>query len=144
LCTLIQRWVGALACTAALSACASNPKRPTPIIVADGTEVQQFENIAMCGDMEKFVSALAPVGKHLGRKWDEVLGEDNTQECSVRLSLDKNGHIKGRELVRCDDSASLDRVLAAADPVPAPTDPCLLDRLNGITINLNSQKKPAE
>jgi hypothetical protein len=71
------------------------------------------------------------------------LGEDNTQECSIRLSVDKTGHIKGRELVRCEDAASLDRVLAAADPVPVPTDLCLLDRLNGITISLNSQK-PAQ
>jgi hypothetical protein len=137
---MTQRFAVTLACAAALSACANNPKRTPPIVVADGTEVQQFTNIAMCGDMEKFVSALAPVGKYLGRKWDEVLGEDNTQECSVRLSIDKSGHIKGRELIRCEDSDSLDRVLAAADPVPAPADPCLLDRLNDITINLNSQK----
>jgi hypothetical protein len=141
--TLMQRLVVALACTAALSTCASNPKSPSPVIIADGTEVQQFANIAMCGDMEKFVSALAPVGKHLGRKWDEVLGEDNNQECSIRLSVDKSGHIKGRELVRCEDSAALDKVLAAADPVPVPTDPCLLDRLNGVTISLNN-RKPAE
>jgi hypothetical protein len=142
-CTLTQTLVVTLACATAVSACAINQNRRPPVIVADGTEVQQFENIAMCGDTEKFVSALAPVGKHLGRKWDEVLGEDNTQECSIRLSVDKSGHIKGRELVRCEDAASLDRVLAAADPVPVPTDLCLLDRLNGITISLNSQK-PAQ
>ena len=141
MCKMIQMLVVTLTCAMALSACASNPKRATPVIVADGTEVQQFANLAMCGDMEIFVSALAPVGKHLGRKWDEVLGENNTQECSVRLSVVKSGHIKSRELVKCDDADSLDRVLAAADPVPVPTDPCLLDRLNGITINLNSPKK---
>lgn len=140
MCRLTRGLVVTLACAVTLSACAGNPTRSPPVVVADGTEVQQLVNIAMCGDMEKFVSALAPVGKHLGRKWDEVLGEENTQECSVRLSIDKSGHILGRELIRCDDSASLDRVLAAADPVPAPTDPCLLDRLNGVTIDLNSQQ----
>jgi hypothetical protein len=142
-CTLTQMLMVTLACTAALSACASNAKRPQPVIIADGTEVQQFANIAMCGDIEKFVSALAPVGKHLGRKWDEVLGEDNREECSIRLSVDESGHIRSRELVRCENSAALDRVLAAADPVPVPADPCLLDRLNGVTISLNS-KVPAE
>jgi hypothetical protein len=137
----IHRLALILAGAAALSACASNPKSSAPVIVADGTEMRQLENMAMCGDMERFVSALGAVGKHLGRKWDEVLGEDNAQQCSIRLSVDRDGRIKGRELVKCDDPASLDRVLAAADPVPAPTEPCLLDRLNNITINLNNAKQ---
>ena len=133
-CTKLTLLIG----TAVLSACASSPKSSAPAIVADGTEMKQFENLVMCGDMPTFVTALGNVGRHLGRVWDEVLGKDNIQKCSIRLRVDQDGHIKGREVLSCEDVPALDAVLAAADPVPAPKDPCLLDRLNGVTINLNS------
>jgi hypothetical protein len=136
-----DRWTLMLLGTVGLSACASNPRSSPPVIVADGTEMKQFENLVMCGDMPTFVAALGGVGKHLGRVWDEVLGTDDTQQCSIRLRVDQSGHISGREVLSCDDVAALDRVLAAADPIPAPKDQCLLARLNNVTIDLNSQSE---
>jgi hypothetical protein len=111
------------------------------VIVADGTEMKQIERLAMCGDMEAFVSALATVAKHLGRKWDEVLGTDNKQLCSIRINVNQAGQILGREVLSCEDVAALDKVLAAADPVPAPKDACLLASLNAIKFEINSDKK---
>jgi hypothetical protein len=135
-------WCGlVLIAAAALSACASKQKTSAPVIVADGTEMKQFEKLVMCGDMPAFVSAMADVGRHLARVRDEVLGGDYTQKCSIRLSVDQEGHITGREVLSCAEVTSLDAVLAAADPVPAPKDPCLLARLNDITLELKGQSK---
>ena len=120
-----------------LSACATEPKSPVPVIVADGTEAQQFAKLITCGNVEKFVTEVGKVGKHLGSTWDEVLGKDNTQKCSIRIRVDQHGQIQGREVLACDDVAALDKVLAAASPVPVPQDPCLLSHVNGIAIQLN-------
>jgi hypothetical protein len=68
-------------------------------------------------------------------------GENNAQQCSIRLRVDAGGVILGREVLSCDDVAALDRVLVAASPVPAPTDPCLLSSLNSIRLDLNSPQK---
>jgi hypothetical protein len=123
-----------------LAGCASSPQ-PKNVIVADGTEARQFENLVMCGNAQAFMMALGDVGKHLGKAWDDVLGADNQQQCEIRIRVDQSGHILEREVVSCDDADSLTSVLKGADPVPVPSDACLLASINGSSYQLNSSRK---
>ena len=60
-----------------LSACASNLNTSAPVIVADGTEVEQFEDLFFCGDADRFSIALGTIGQELGAAWDKKFGKSS-------------------------------------------------------------------
>ena len=125
-----------------LSGCnATTPKKESNIIVADGTEVQQFEAMFFCSDKEGFMVALGDVGSHLGKSWDAVMGDNNQAECTVRINVDKAGEILEHEIVKCEDASKLNEVIKAASPVPVPKNECLLQKINGVKYTLNSNKE---
>lgn len=125
-----------------LSACNSaTPKKESNVIVADGTEVQQFEAMFFCGDKEGFLVALGDVGSHLGKSWKAVMGDNSQAECTVRINVNKTGEILEHEIVTCEDSSKLKEVIKAASPVPVPNNECLLHKINGVKYTLNSNKE---
>lgn len=125
-----------------LVACnATTPSKQNNVIVADGTEVQQFEAMFFCSDKEGFMVALGDVGSHLGAVWDTVMGENNKAECTVRIDVNSSGNILGHEVVSCEDTSKLNEVLSTASPVPVPKSECLLQKVNGVQYTLNSNKE---
>lgn len=128
---------GILAILVLLSACAENQTK-TPVIVADGTEVEQFEKLFFCGDSEGFTKALGDVGSKLGDAWDKVEGEESPHECTVRINVDQSGNIIGHEVVTCEKPSAIPAVLSAASPVPVPDNKCMFKSINGVKFGLNS------
>ncbi|UTA47579.1 hypothetical protein L1F30_15665 [Simiduia sp. 21SJ11W-1] len=125
-----------------LSACnATTPKKENNIIVADGTEIQQFEAMFFCSDKEGFMVALGDVGTHLGKSWDAIMGDNNQTECTVRIKVNKAGDILEHEIVTCEDPTKLIDVIKVASPVPVPTNECLLQKVNEVNYTLNSNKE---
>ncbi|WP_444922798.1 hypothetical protein ACJJH9_11280 [Microbulbifer sp. DLAB2-AF] len=123
-----------------LSAC-SNAKRSTPVIIADGTEATQFENLVFCGNANRFAKVMGDVGSKLGDAWDQVAGSESQDECTVRIKTDKKGNILSHEVVTCENPGVLPDVMAAASPVPVPENDCLLRNINSIKYGINSAKK---
>ena len=121
-----------------LASCASPPVSETPTIVADGTEVSQFENLFFCGDSERFAKVMGQVGTELGSAWDQVEGESSVEKCTVRIKTDSSGNIVNHEIVECDKPQVISKVLMVASPVTLPNDRCLLNKVNGIKFVLNS------
>ncbi len=128
---------GILAILILLSACAENQKM-TPVIVADGTEAEQFEKLFFCGDSEDFTKALGDVGSKLGAAWDKVEGKESPHECTVRINIDESGNIIAHEIVSCEKPSAIPAVLSAAIPVPVPDNKCMFKSINGVNFVLNS------
>ncbi len=128
-----------IATTIFITACANTPNK-TPVIVADGTEVKQFENLMFCGNAEAFRKSLGAVGSKLSDAWDQVEGKDSVAECTIRINIDKNGKIISHHVVKCENPSAIPAVLAAASPVPVPQDQCLFNNINSVTYVLNSAK----
>ncbi|ACA88030.1 hypothetical protein [Shewanella woodyi] len=128
---------GVLILVVLLVACSGN-QRQTPVIVADGTEAEQFEKLFFCGDLEGFTKALADVGSKLGDGWEQVEGDDSPHECTVRINIDEAGNIVAHEIVTCDKPSAIPEVLAEASPVPVPENKCMLESINGVKFGLNS------
>ncbi|GAB2449855.1 hypothetical protein GCM10026915_38970 [Simiduia litorea] len=122
-----------------LTSCAATQNK-TPVIVADGTEVKQFENLVFCGNAEEFTKVLGAVGSKLGEAWDQVEGKESNDECTVRIKVDESGNIKGHEVVTCDKPSAIPAVLAAASPIPVPKNQCLFKNVNSVKYGLNSAK----
>ncbi|WP_444884632.1 hypothetical protein [Microbulbifer sp. PSTR4-B] len=120
-----------------LTACAGS-QRQTPVIVADGTEAEQLVQLFFCGDSEGFAKAIGGVDSKLRGAWDQIEGENSPHECTVRINIDKNGHIVGHEVVTCDKPSAISALLVAASPVPVPANQCMFDRINEMKFELNS------
>ena len=120
-----------------LSACTTG-QHDVPVIVADGTEMEQFERLVFCGDSEGFTKALGDVGARLGSAWDKIEGKDSSHECTVRINIDSVGNITGHEVVTCDKPTSIAQVLETASPVPVPNNQCMFESIKGVNFSLNS------
>lgn len=124
-----------------LSGCnTTTPTKKNNVIIADGTEAKQFEDMVFCGDAKKFTTVVGGVGTHLTKAWDSVLGEDNKQECTIRIKADSKGLIYSHSVVTCENEAALPSVLEAASPVLVPDGECFQDGMNRIKYALNSNK----
>jgi hypothetical protein len=117
---------------------ATTPTRSNNVIVADGTEIEQFEAMVFCSDKEGFMVALGNVSSKLTNAWDEVLGKENKQKCTIRISIDKQGNILGHSVVTCENEPALKAVLKKATPVPVPQSECLQGRISGVKYQINS------
>ena len=121
-----------------MASCVSPPQREVPAIIADGTELSQFENLFFCGDSENFAKVMGQVGKELGDAWEQVQGESSTDKCTIRIKTDNSGVIVSHEIVECDKPQVINKVLVLASPVTLPNDQCLINKVNGIKFVLNS------
>lgn len=125
-----------------LSGCNPTQTKQSPaIIVADGTEVQQFEQVMFCGDTEAFVKASNLVHEPLKNAWDNFLGEENREFCSIKISLNEAGDIVDYSLIECENPDIIPEVIRHASPVPAPESKCLFDRIQDIKYTINGDEE---
>ena len=124
-----------------LASCASPPVSQTPTIVADGTEVSQFENLFFCGDLELFTKVVGQVSTELGSAWNQVEGESSEGKCTIRIKTDSSGNIVNHEIVECHKPQIISKVLMVASPVTLPNDSCLVNKVNGIKFVLKSDNE---
>jgi hypothetical protein len=108
----------------------------TPVIIADGTEVKQFENLMFCGDAKGYVGSLAIVGEHLSQAWNESGDRDSSKSCSVKISVDESGNIKNHKLKDCQDTERAKSALKAASPIPVSPNKCFHNGANKVGFEL--------
>lgn len=127
-----------------IAGCGANVKKPqqkSNVIVADGTEVKQFENLMFCGNLEAFASATGAVSSKLSAAWEEVAAPDAVDECTIRIKVDRSGNIVNHAVVECNNPEILPKVLEKATPVPVPKNECLFESINQISYGLGTKKK---
>ncbi|MGX5200365.1 hypothetical protein [Aliikangiella sp. IMCC44632] len=113
----------------------------TPVIIADGTEVKQFENLMFCGDAKGYVASLAKVGEHLSQAWNESGDKDSSKKCSVNLKVDDLGMIKAYKLSECEDKVRAESALKIASPIPVSPNQCFHNAASKIGFELKKTKK---
>ena len=108
----------------------------TPVIVVDGTEVQQFENLMFCGDAKGYVASLALIGEHLSKVWNETGDKDSSKECSVNLKVDDAGYILNHSFKSCQDKTRAEETLRNASPIPVSENKCFHNAASKIGFEL--------
>jgi len=111
------------------------------VIVADGTELKQFENLMSCGNLEAFSSATGAVSSKLSAAWKEIADQNAVDECTIRIKVDRSGNIVNHTVVACKNPEILPKVLEKATPVPVPKNECLFESINQISYGLGAKKK---
>jgi hypothetical protein len=127
-----------------ITSCSTSLQKEKPksnVIVADGTEVKQFENLMFCGNMEAFVQASGAVSSKLTSAWEETVGSESKDECSIEIEVDREGNIINHKVVSCTNPEVLPAVLKKASPVPVSNNKCLFESINHIEFGLGNSKK---
>jgi hypothetical protein len=129
-----------------ISGCGANVQKTqqkSNVIVADGTEIKQLENLMFCGNLQAFSSATGAVSSKLSTAWKEIAGQNSEDECTIRIKVDHSGNIVNHTVVACKNSDILPKVLEKATPVPVPVpkNACLFESINQVSYGLNAKKK---